>query len=378
MTTFVYDDAAVFISNQQELLDFANERFDNSKWIIGIETPRIHFRPADLMPMEAMELASKLGIDSESLKDTATEGTKMMVRIGKKHYPMRACAIKSLLERAGLQNKAYERLKKMDYRELAKTLNILFRAHIGTSVVKLADNKVSAIHSGRKGAYSVIEIPDILDATVEYLCTEYPKARFEQGYYSHEAVAATWNLSEYADTFFEDCQVLAESEEYEPLVRVVTSDIGTEAVKIQPLLLAGNNVIMLNSVIAVQHKNENSIEDFKNAINMVLDHFKYGLSELEDLTKVKISNGYNALLRIMDAHNFPKAQGLEAAQLFKETYGEGECTAFNIYVGLCSAAHFVQRDCKDDQLKVFRIQDTVQRCMNTSWRKYDLVGDYKW
>lgn len=377
--SFVYDNATKSLATQQEMLDFSLDRFDNSHWLYDIPANKIRFQAVSNGPMYAYGISSQLVMDLEATKDTMDDGgTCMIVKTPAGNYPVRACALKSILERCGLKAEGYSRMMTYDPVKLQTILNLLFMSLSIKCLIKIADGKVSAIHSGRNGAYRVIDIPEVLQATADYFFTEYPLSTFESGYYSHEFVSATWRMAAYASTFFQSCQVLSKNSRFEPMVRVVTSDIGTDAVKIQPLIAMGNITIPLNSQIAVEHRGKNGIDAYKTSILMVLDHFKRGAETLEKLKLVEIRNGYNTLLRVMDKFNFPKEQGLEAADMYRQINGDDTTLAYELFMYLCHGLSLVQVAEPGDTKKLFRLQDTVSRTLNLPWKKFDLPGSYAW
>ena len=70
-------------------------------------------------------------------------------------YPVRDCAIRTILSRAGVNG---DGLRKLDKATYAKVVNYCLRVAKGDALIKIADGKVSAVHGGDKHDYCILDM----------------------------------------------------------------------------------------------------------------------------------------------------------------------------------------------------------------------------
>ena len=139
--TMVYADGfEKTFATAEEMLAFLGRRLQSSQRI------RKPTRSLRLVPLEkeADNLENGDAEMEEILKDTEKH-TRLVLKVRGEAYPVRNCAIQTILGRAGISG---EGLRKLDVRTYAKVVNCCLKVAKGESLIKIADGKVSAVHGG--------------------------------------------------------------------------------------------------------------------------------------------------------------------------------------------------------------------------------------
>ncbi len=131
--------------NSDQFLDFLKERKEKSLWMKA---------PSNSLQFKPLEKDSELGSlymqlyqsngSAEILVDTM-ENTSLLLSVNGADYPVRSCALKTILERARISGNA---LGKVSKSVLTQILNYCLDVATGDSLIKVADDKVSAVHGG--------------------------------------------------------------------------------------------------------------------------------------------------------------------------------------------------------------------------------------
>ena len=119
--------------------------------------------------------------DADVLEDTM-ENTSLLLKVDGKDYPVRSCALKTVLERARISGHALNKVSKSVFAEI---LNYCMGVASGDSLIKVADEKVSAVHGGDPKDYTVMEMLPLFKATNDFLDREYPGNRFMTAHFDH-------------------------------------------------------------------------------------------------------------------------------------------------------------------------------------------------
>ena len=77
-------------------------------------------------------------------KDTM-EHTRLILKVRDELYPIRSCAIKTILERARVSGNALNKVQKA---ELAQILNYCMKVAGGDALLRFCEDKISAVHGG--------------------------------------------------------------------------------------------------------------------------------------------------------------------------------------------------------------------------------------
>ena len=183
-------------SESGDFFQFLSARQARSKWMTA---------PSKELRFEPVERGSTLGNlymqiydhngDADVLEDTM-ENTSLLLKVDGKDYPVRSCALKTVLERARISGHALNKVSKSVFAEI---LNYCMGVASGDSLIKVADEKVSAVHGGDPKDYTVMEMLPLFKATNDFLNREYPGNRFMTAHFDHSIATAIWCLDGQAD-----------------------------------------------------------------------------------------------------------------------------------------------------------------------------------
>ena len=110
------------------------------------------------------------------------------MKVDGKDYPVRSCALKTVLERARISGHALNKVSKSVFAEI---LNYCMGVASGDSLIKIADEKVSAVHGGDPKDYTVMEMLPLFKATSDFLNREYPGNTFMTAHFDHSIATAS-------------------------------------------------------------------------------------------------------------------------------------------------------------------------------------------
>ena len=157
----------------KDLLEFLAERGRNAKWI---RKPTNTLRLAPL-EKEAQNLDAADASMEEILEDTE-KNTQLVLKMRGESYPVRDCAIRTILSRAGVNG---DGLRKLDKATYAKVVNYCLRVAKGDALIKIADGKVSAVHGGDKHDYCILDMKAMFETTCEYLNLNFKGSVYMEG-----------------------------------------------------------------------------------------------------------------------------------------------------------------------------------------------------
>ena len=231
----------------KDLLEFLAERGRNAKWI---RKPTNTLRLAPL-EKEAQNLDAADASMEEILEDTE-KNTQLVLKMRGESYPVRDCAIRTILSRAGVNG---DGLRKLDKATYAKVVNYCLRVAKGDALIKIADGKVSAVHGGDKHDYCILDMKAMFETTCEYLNLNFKGSVYMEGsgIYDHSIVSAMWKLGgsqELLDTYRKALDAHGMDEKIlSPALRFTTSDVAASGANLYPMLLTDgpNGVISLSN-----------------------------------------------------------------------------------------------------------------------------------
>jgi hypothetical protein len=173
----VFEDSYSGVFREQEdFFSCLHEILGNSYW------NRQKVRNLRLVPITAgskleKELRSQYandGIDDGIITDTIAN-TELMLKYRGKVIPVRDCAIKSILDRAGIQGSGLRRVEKNVY---ARILNDVLKVTKGEALLRISEGKVSAVLSGDCNDYAILDMEEIFLHTVKYLQDTFEGCRY--------------------------------------------------------------------------------------------------------------------------------------------------------------------------------------------------------
>lgn len=157
----------------------------------------------------------------------------------------------------------------------------------GDSLVKIADEKVSAVHGGDPKDYGVMEMLPLFQSVKEFLDTQYPGNHFITATFDHSFAMAFWSLdgqsNELLNTYKQElvAKGLTNIETMRPGLRVMTSDVGMSGANLYPIFLMGcaNRIIPLGYPIKTEHKSGKGLEYFEEQMQLLYARFNEAIEK---------------------------------------------------------------------------------------------------
>lgn len=158
-TKIYADEFCTTFASTTEMLEFLAERAKQSKWI------RKPTRMLKLVPLEkeAETIEEACEKELEGIVEDTEKNTQLVLKVNKDFYPVRDCAIHTILKRAGINGTGLKKLEKATY---AKVVNYCLQVAKGDALIKVADGKVSAVHGGDDHDYCVLDMQTIFNMTM--------------------------------------------------------------------------------------------------------------------------------------------------------------------------------------------------------------------
>lgn len=378
----VYADGfqAVF-AKQEEFLGFLKTIGRNSIW------DRKKSRDLRLVAIdEDCKIAEELknqyqseGMEEDIIADTI-RNTGLVLKTKGQYYPIRDCAIKTILDRAGICGPA---LRKVERNVYARILNDCLKVAKGEALLRISEGKVSAVLGGDCHDYAVLDTEQIFLRSVEYLNSQFKGCTYLGGFYEHHMVSSLWELSgedELLEAYQEELrQNDKEPQDMKPVIRITTSDTGVSGANIYPMLLSGdrNDTIALGNPLKLEHKAGATLAKFEEQLHMIYGKYQFAIGSLSRLLKVDVQNPANCMMGVMKRLGIAKKHGMEAVELFKAQYGEEPCTAHDIYYGISEILYMLTCNGESGS-RIAAMEETVARALAVNWPEYDIPGEFKW
>lgn len=369
------DGFQISFAEEKELLGFLHNRSQTSKWM------RKPTKELQLVPIEKLRQTKAAIGDTEVLSDTE-KNTQLMLKTKEAYYPVRDCAIKTILNRAGISGSGLNRLDKKNY---ARVINMCLQTAKGVSLIRVADSKISAIHGGDYCDYKILDTEAIFRETILHLEKEFPGFRYipESGSYDHTTVTAMWELTgqpELVKFYQEALDAHKVSQKiYAPALRLSTSDVAAKSVTLYPMLLCeGNNqTINLGHPIRLQHRGDSDIQKFRIQLQQLYTRYKDAVTNIMELLDIEIKYPVNCFIGIMKELRIGKKIGSRALELYVAQHGEGPATAHQLYYALNEAVFFAA--CNGIQgTRLLKLEEQITKALTYDWEQYDLFGTVSW
>ena len=319
-------------SESGDFFQFLSARQARSKWMTA---------PSKELRFEPVERGSTLGNlymqiydhngDADVLEDTM-ENTSLLLKVDGKDYPVRSCALKTVLERARISGHALNKVSKSVFAEI---LNYCMGVASGDSLIKVADEKVSAVHGGDPKDYTVMEMLPLFKATSDFLNREYPGNTFMTAHFDHSIATAIWRLDGQADKLLDTYhrEIAAKglrADKLVPALRFSTSDVGMSGANLYPIFLVGaeSRIVPLGYSIRTEHKNGVDMQYFEEQLRLVYAQFEKALDKQVQLMNIEIRYPVTTLMRVLKRIKAPKKASYHAAAEFAlyccdQSQGEG-------------------------------------------------------
>ena len=357
-------------ANEGDFFDFIKERGENAKWK-RMKTNSVKVKAIN---EEQTDITIRPSVWEDTLRNT---GLVLVTEEGE--IPVRNCAIKTILERARISGNALSKVKKDVF---AVYINYCLNVAQGDALLKIADEKLSALHGGDESDYAILEIPELFETLVEYFNKNFSAYQYEGGSYEHSLVTAIWSLPDSDELVETYKNVLTnrgmQYDKLTPAIRFTTSDAGISGANLYLMLLTENNRgIALGSPLKLDHKNKATIEDFKKNLNLVYAKYLNAMAELGKLLTIDIDYPLQTMMRVMKAIGVTKKAALSALTLFKSQNGEAPCTAHDLFLGINEVIFFLE--CNGEPAsRIVQMEENVARALKIDWKDYDYPGEVKW
>lgn len=318
------------------------------------------------------------GLDEDIITDTIVN-TGLVLKVRNQYYPVRGCAIKSILDRAGIGGSGLKRVEKSVY---ARILNECLRKTKGDALLRISEGKVSAVLGGDSSEYAILDMEQIFLHAVDYLEKNYKGCQYVGGFYEHDMTSALWELSgedELLEAYQKELRLHGKTAmEMKPLVRITTSDTGAGGANIYPMLVCGSDsrTIALGTPLRLSHRNRRGIGEFDAQLKQLYAKYQLAAGNLTKLLDVEIMNPVNCMKGIMDKMEIAMKYKAEAVDLFVSQYGEDPCTAHDIYYGISEILFMLACEGAEGS-RITRMEEVIARALSFDWSSYDIPGAYK-
>lgn len=370
----VFEDAYSGVFREQEdFFSCLHEIMGKSLWI------RQKVRNLRLVPIIAgstfeKELRSQYtedGMDDGIISDTIAN-TALMLKYRGDMLPVRDCAIKSILDRAGIQGSGLRRVERNVY---ARILNDVLKVTKGEALLRISEGKVSAVLSGDCNDYAILNMEEIFLHTMQYLQEEFEGSRYMAGFYEHDMVSAMWSIDESGllSAYSRELSLLGKTtEDMIPMVRVTTSDTGTCGANIYPMLLnvKDGKSVNLGSPLKLVHKNGSTMADYDAQLKKLYAKYQLAIGKLTELLEVRIANPVNCMTEVMAKLAIPKKYQAEALELFKAQYNVWSCTAHDIYFAISEILFMLECEGASGS-RIAKMEEQIARALSMNWAEYD-------
>ena len=372
------DDFYKSFAQENEFLSFLKNRKESTIWKKeAANALRFEAIRENTERSEEMKDAYRALGKEEVISDTIS-GTQLILRTDGECIPVRNCAIKTILERARISGNA---LSKVERSVFAKILNHCLKVADGQALLKISDDKVSAVHGGDRCDYSVLEMHELFSKTADYLNDNFTDVKYEGGFFEHSIVTALWTLNGNDELVKSYTELLdlhgIKCKSVKPSLRLTSSDVGISGANLYPTLIIDGNNIPLGSPLKLEHKNGATISDFEAKLSMIYSQYDLALGKLSSLLSITVRNPVNTMMGVMKKIGIPKKYAMEALESFKVFHSIGFSNAHEIYYAISEVIFNMQ--CNGESgLRITQMEETVARALNVKWQDYDIPGELKW
>ena len=365
-------------AGEGEFLGFLKNRKDKTTWKTEASNNlRFEALVKDTARTDAI-VDDYRSMGKEEIIEDTLDGTQLILKAGRESIPVRSCAIKTILERARISGNA---LSKVDRDVFAKILNHCLKVADGQALLKVADEKVSAVHGGDKSDYSILEMYELFTKTSDYLNDNFNDVTYSGGFFDHSMVTAVWSLDgndELVKAYKDLLNIHSvKCRELTASVRLTTSDVGISGANLYPSLIVDGRNISLGSPLKLEHKNGATMKDFERKLDMLYSQYDLAIGKLQNLISIIIKNPVNTMIGVMSKIGIPKKYGVPALEKFNAIHGTGMCSAHDIYYGIAEVV-FLMQCAGESGVKVTQMEETVARALNVKWQEFDIPGEIKW
>ena len=365
---------------EEDFLTFLERREENSEWG-KVKSNEIRFYPIEEGHQISAMLEEKLRETGKAnvFEDTL-EHTRLILKVKEDLYPVRSCAIKTILERARISGNALNKVQKA---ELAQILNYCMGVAGGDALLRFCEDKISAVHGGDASDYAVLETPELFRRTVEYLQDNFSGYTFAGASYDHSIATAVWSLENQDSLLQEYRESLQKhglpNQEIQLGLRLTTSDTGQSGANLYPMIFFGSEArnIPLGSALKLQHKNKADLAKFDEQLNLLYAQYSKALGNMQSLMDVYVLYPINAMLGVMKRVGVPKRYAMEVSEDFRIQNGNAPCSVYEVYLQIAEVIYLMQCEGIDGS-KIVQMEENIARAVHLRWKDYDIAGEYHW
>lgn len=376
------DDFSCSFGDPARFLDFLGERKENSQWLTAPSRALQFQSVAKGSPMSDLYLKYYDANGQGAILADTIENTGIMLNVNGKDYPVRSCAIKTILERARISGHALNKVSKDVFSQI---LNYCMGVAAGNSLIKVADEKISAVHGGDPKDYAILEMLPLFERVKDFLDEEFPGNRFLAASYDHVLTSAIWTLDGQANDLLATyrseiaAKHLPITASVRPGLRFATSDVGMSGANLYPILLYGsaNRIIPLGYAIKTEHKCGANLEYFDEQLKLLYAKFREAVEKQTQLVGIELSYPYNAMLGVLRRIGAPKKASFEAADMLEAQCGGTGCTAYEVYLAMSEVIYSLQCEGASGN-RISQLEEVIARALHVNWHEYDRPGAVKW
>lgn len=359
------------------MLNYHREESEQSKWV-QCPVNQISVEPLDKVaePRWNIDLFAD-GTSALAVEDTVLNAG-LALRVNQELRLLRDTAYRGLLDRAKISGSALAKLRKQD---LADVLNRCLQLHRKQQALLLIrDEKISAVHSGDEKDYSILPIDELLETLQENLDTRFMGNEFEKGYTSHALTGATWKLPRQTEHLLEKYSKHLETigkkqlaHKLVPGIQFSTSDTGVASAKVSALLLGLSDCpIHIGSCVAVDHRSKKTVDNFKQALDMLFAQYGDNIKKMEKLLDITLLYPVNAMTRVCKELVMPKKEATEAINRFQLINGTDIATAHDVFIAMQEIPYLLKIN-GTPETKILAVQENMARALNLNWSEFDLA-----
>ena len=370
--TMLYADGySAGFTEESSFLEFIRKIKDNAFWVQK-KAKDLKLIAYEKEGDKVKEIQKKYDIKDEVLEDT-TKNTALLLRTQKCCFPVRDCALQTILNRAGISGPILKKLSKDVY---AKVVNSCLRAAGGNVLIRVSEGKVSSVMSGDLHDYSILDMDEVFAHAAEYFKKKYPGCTYLYGFYEHSLASAAWELSadsSFLQSYQKELLMAGKSMfDLKPVIRVSTSDVGVCGANIYPMISydAGRSLVPLGEPLYLQHKNRNGIGQFDEQLNQIYGKYQVAVEGIQKLLKIHISYPENCMKAVMKRVGISAKYRAEAVELFLCQFRQSDCTAHDLYYGIAEVIYMMQCEGESGSA-IAAMEEKVARTLNLRWSDYD-------
>lgn len=375
------DNYACSFNDSEQFLDFLAERKEHSRWMKA-PSKELEFQavekdtPMGSLFMQVYQNNGKAGILADTMENTA-----VLLRVNGESIPVRSCAVKSILERARISGYALNKVKTDVFTQI---LNYCMNVASGKSLIKVADDKVSAVHGGDEKDYKILDMQAMFEKVKDYLDENFPGNQFMTGHFDHAMATGIWRLDGQADQLLDSYrkELAAKGISNKPItpaLRFTTSDTGVSGANLYPTLLVGSNnrLVPLGYPIKTEHKGRADLSFFEEQLQMLYAKYEEALDKQKQLMNIDVLHPCTAFLGVLKRIGAPKKASYEALEYLKAQNGDAPCTAYELYLYMCEIIFLTQCEGASGS-RIAQLEEIIARALKVNWGEYDRPGEFTW